>query len=188
MQSSAKGLSRTIIPLHTHIFPKSLLYSGTRLRLAYTHVLSALEQLSLSPPSIDSFAILRRCGLWSCWRRTSGSDGQRNGGSRDGRMEALEVRWRTPEWHVPVTCVKRRRICNAFNYHSQPLLKYLMYSDEGLVGDGNLNHLELQHTYTKFPLQGYSNKLGCTRSFKHYMFYENTTAILQFQRQSASSK
>ena len=87
VQSSAMGLSRTIILLHTHIFPKSLFYSGTRLRLAYTHVLSALEQLSLSPPSINSFAILGRCGLWSRRGRTRGSDGQRSGGARDGGME-----------------------------------------------------------------------------------------------------
>ena len=95
VQSSAMGLSRTIIPLHTHIFPKSLFYSGTRLRLAYPHVLSALEQLGLSPPSIDSFAIVGCCGLWGCWGRTSGSDGQRSGGSRNGRMEVLDVRWKT---------------------------------------------------------------------------------------------
>ena len=133
VQSSAMGLSRTIIPLHTHIFPKSLFYSGARLRLAYTHVLSALKQLSLSPPSIDSFAIVGRCGLWSCWGRTSGSDGQRSGGSRDGCMEALDVRWRIAGWHIPVTCVKRRRIGNAFGYHSSPLLKY---SDRGLLEEG----------------------------------------------------
>ena len=138
VQSGAMGLSHTIIPLHTHIFPKSFFYSGTRLRLAYTHILSALEQLSLSPPSIDSFAILGRCGLWSCWGRTSGSDGQRSGGARDGRMEVLDVRWRTLGWHGPVTCVKPRRICNALGYHSQPLLKY---SDKGLLEEGNPNDL-----------------------------------------------
>ena len=138
VQSSAMGLSRTIIPLHTHIFPKSLFYSGTRLRLAYTHVLSALEQLSLSPPPIDSFAILGRCGLWSCWGRTSGSDGQRSGGARDGGMEVLDVRWRTPRWQVPIPCVKGRRIRNALGYHSQPLFKY---SDEGLLEERNPNDL-----------------------------------------------
>lgn len=57
--------------------------------MASSHVLSALEQLSLPPPSIDSFAILGCCGLWSCRGRTSGSDGQRSGDSRGGGMEAM---------------------------------------------------------------------------------------------------
>ena len=90
VQLSALRLRHTIIDLHTNVFPKSLFYSGPRLHMACSHVLSALEQLSLPPPSIDSFAILGCCGLWSCWGRTSDSDGQRSGDSRGGGMDTLE--------------------------------------------------------------------------------------------------
>lgn len=60
--------------------------------MACSEVLSALEQLRLPPPSIDSFAILGCCGLWSRWWRTSGSDGKRSGDSRGGGVEPLEER------------------------------------------------------------------------------------------------
>lgn len=111
MHLSAPRLSHTLIRLHTHIFPKPLLNSGPRLHVACSHVLSALEQLSLPPSSIDSFAIMGCCGLWSCWGRSSGSDGQRSGDSRRGCVEALKERWPTRGWHSPVRCMKQGRRC-----------------------------------------------------------------------------
>ena len=60
--------------------------------MACSHVLSALEQLGLPPPPIDSFAILECCGLRSCWGRTSGSDGKGSGDSRGCGMKASEKR------------------------------------------------------------------------------------------------
>lgn len=117
--------NHTMVPLHTHVFPKPLFDGGPGLRLACSHVLSTLEQLSLPPSSIDSFAVLRRGGLWSCWGRTGGSDGQRSGESRDGRMEALKVRRKAQGWHVPVTfaeCVRGHQGCDALRGHFQSLL------------------------------------------------------------------
>ena len=119
MHLSASRLSHTIVRLHTHIFPKPLFHSGPGLHMARSHVLSALEQLGLPPPSIDSFAILGCCGLWSCGGRTSGSDGQRGSDSRGGGMEALEELWRTEKWRRAVRCVEQGRRCH-YALHDGP--------------------------------------------------------------------
>lgn len=130
VQSSALRLSHTIIGLHTHILPKSLFYSGPRLHMACSHVLSALEQLRLPPPSIDSFAILRCCGLRSCWGRASGSDGQRSSDSRGCGVKASGKGWKRGAWYGSVRFVKQGRrcqICDAL--HNRPhsvIPKYLV--------------------------------------------------------------
>lgn len=121
MQLSALRLCHTIVRLHTHIFPKSLFHRGPWLHMACSHVLSALEQLGLPPPSIDSFAIMGCCGLWSCWGRTSGSDRQRGSDSGGGGMEALEERWRTGKWRRAIRCVKQGRGCQmCYALHNCP--------------------------------------------------------------------
>ena len=135
-----------MIGLHTHISPKSLLYSGPRLHVTCSHVLSALEQLGLPSPSIDSFAIVGCRRSRGCWRRTSGSNGQRSGASREGGVEALEERGRTGGRHGPARCVKQGRRCQRCNaLHDRPYSDCMLSILFAWPRDGNLSGL-----YTNF--------------------------------------
>jgi len=74
----------TIVGLHTHIFPETLLHCCTGLHVACSHVLPTLEELGLPPTAIGSLTRLRDCrhGRWGrgaccCDRQRCGASGRR---------------------------------------------------------------------------------------------------------------
>lgn len=82
----------TIVGLHTHIFPKTLLHCCARLHVACSHVLSTLEELSLPPAAIGPLSRLGDCGHGGRGRGACCRDWERCGAPGRQGMKALGER------------------------------------------------------------------------------------------------